>query len=403
MTTEQRQPFTVLCLAGDVKGHRFMVECKRLGCRVLVLTREALANAEWPREVIDDFFCMPSLTNRDHITSAVSYLTRNHRIDRIVPMDDFDVEIAATLREHLRIPGMGETTSRYFRDKLAMRMAIVENELRSPKFAPILSRESISNFLSSVPPPWLLKPRSQAGAAGIKKISNADEIWSMLDNMGDEQSHYILEEFLPGEIYHVDAITTGYNVLFAEVSRYVQPPLETIQTGGVFSTRIIHREHPDVQNLKELNAHILRILGFRQGITHTEFIKNQADGAFYFLETAARVGGAYIADVIEAATGINLWVEWARIETVDDPNKYLAPKTGNKYAGILLCLARQEWPDTSAYNDPEVVFRVHKKYHAGLIVASDNPKKVEQLIKAYMPRFERDFLAAGPQPEKIER
>jgi biotin carboxylase len=402
-TIESDQPFTVLCLAGDVKGHRFMRECKHLGCRVLVLTRESLRGEEWPGDAVDDFFYMPSLTNKEHVINAVSYLARSHRIDRILPMDDFDVEIAAALREHLRIPGMGETTSRYFRDKLAMRMAMVENKLESPVFIPVLNRDAISKFLSSVSPPWLLKPRSQAGAAGIKKISTTEEIWSKLEKLGDEQSHHILEEFIPGAIYHLDSISTGHNVLFSRVSKYVQPPLETMQKGGIFSTRIINRNDPDVEIMQKLNSRILKILNFKQGITHTEFIKSQADGKFYFLETAARVGGAYIADMIEAATGINLWAEWARIETLDDAVKYRLPETRDNYAGIVLCLARQEWPDTSEYTDPEVVFRIKKKYHAGLIVCSDSAERVDHLLQKFIPRFVSDFLASGPQPEKIER
>jgi len=36
---------------------------------------------------------------------------------RVVTLEDFDVEKVAALREHLRIPEMGDTTTRYFRDK----------------------------------------------------------------------------------------------------------------------------------------------------------------------------------------------------------------------------------------------------------------------------------------------
>ena len=55
-------------------------------------------------------------------------------------------------------------------------------------------------------------------------------------------------------------------------------------------------------------------MGFVRGVTHAEFLRADSDGKFYFIEVAARVGGAFISDVIEAATGINLWREWARLE-----------------------------------------------------------------------------------------
>src|SRR5213076_1146146 len=88
-----------------------------------------------------------------------------------------------------------------------------------------------------------------------------------------------------------------------------------------------------------------------------------ATGKIYFLEIAARVGGAYIADVIEAATGVNLWREWARLEVGAGKQPYQLPPARRDYAGVILSLARQEHPDTSAYNDDEIACRVGKFHH----------------------------------------
>lgn len=395
---------TVLVLAGDVKGQRLITECKREGCRVFVLTRQALKDSpEWPAADVDEFYYMPSLTKKDEVINAVSYLARTETIDRIVPLDDFDVEIASALREHLRIPGMGDTTARNFRDKLAMRMVTSEAGILSPAFVPILNHEAIRQYTQQVPSPWVLKPRSQAGAAGIKKIHNAEELWHHLNHMGDEQSHYVLERFVPGDIFHVDAITINDEVKFVEVSRYGRPPLDIIQHGGIFMTSIQKRNSLDALALKELNAQVLKALHFRRGVTHTEFIKSHADGKFYFLETAARVGGAYIAEVIEHGTGINLWTEWAKIEIAGEKAPYRLPERKEDYAGILLCLAKQEWPDMSGFNDPEVALKIHKKNHAGLILASPDAAKVQALLENYSWRFSQEFLAAAPQYERIER
>ncbi|MBK8564372.1 MAG: ATP-grasp domain-containing protein [Saprospiraceae bacterium] len=395
---------TVLILAGDVKGQRLITECKREGCRVFVLTRHALKDDDgWPKEDVDEFYYMPSLTRREEVINAVSYLARTEVIDRIIPLDDFDVEIASALREHLRVPGMGDTTARNFRDKLAMRMVTAEAGILGPEFVPILNHRAIHEYTQQVPGPWVLKPRSQAGAAGIKKIYSAEELWQKLNQMGDEQSQYLLERFVPGEIYHVDAITINSEVKFVEVSKYGKPPLEIIQGGGIFMTSVQNRRSLDVLQLQELNKKVLSALHFRRGVTHTEFIKSHADGKFYFLETAARVGGAYIADVIEHATDLNLWSEWAKIEIAGEKLPYKVPKFKTNYAGILLCLAKQEWPDMSGFDASEVVYKIHKKNHAGLIVASDDADRVQALMNEYSVRFANDFLAAAPQYEKIDR
>jgi biotin carboxylase len=137
-----------------------------------------------------------------------------------------------------------------------------------------------------------------------------------------------------------------------------------------------------------------------RGVTHAEFLRSHADGKFYFIEVAARVGGAYISDVIETATGINLWREWARLEVGAGNQPYQLPSPRSDYAGVILSLARQEHPDTSAYVDPEITHRVRKYHHAGFILKSQRPERIQQLLDSYTSRFHSDFVATQPVPDK---
>ena len=395
----ENRALTVLCLASYEKGQEFMRECKRLGCRVLLVTQAELRDADWPRESVDEFFYMPEEFELDPLIRSVSYIARTQRIDRIVPLDDFDVETAAALREHLRIPGMGDTTARYFRDKLAMRVKARTAGILVPEFIHALNHEGLQEFAAGVPPPWVLKPRSEASAVGIKKIESADELWPLIEELGDRQSFYLLEQFVPGDIFHVDSIVSEREVVFTEVSKYGKPPMEVSHGGGVFLTRTISRRSADAQALDSLNHELIRTLGLVRGVTHTEFIKG-GDGRFYFLETAARVGGANIAEVVEAATGINLWREWAHIEVAGEQSQYEVPPRRDDYAGIVISLARQEWPDTSDYDDEEIVFRLKKRHHVGLLVASHDSGRVEWLLQEYAHRLLRDFSATLPSPDK---
>ena len=106
---------TILCMASYFKGGAFLEECKRLGCHTILITSQDLEHEAWPRHAIDEFFVMPfvNLFKQPDITYAVSYLARTRQINRIIALDDFDVETVADLREHLRIPGMGGSTSRW--------------------------------------------------------------------------------------------------------------------------------------------------------------------------------------------------------------------------------------------------------------------------------------------------
>jgi len=397
--TDQR-PITILCLASEYKGVPFIEECARQGARVILMTAEKYGGEPWPWEAIYRHYNMPDLHTQPNITNAVSYLARENDIDRIVALDDYDVATAAALREHLRVPGIGETQARYFRDKLGMRGQAASHGIRVPAFTPVFNYDRLRDYMATVTPPWVLKPRFEAGAVGIRKLHDSEGVWRALDELGDQQSFYLLEQFVPGDVYHVDALLWGGEVVFAVSSRYGAPPLSVTQGGGIFNTRLLPRDSEEFRETTSLSADIFRAFGLKQGVTHTEFIRAHHDGQFYFLETAARVGGAHIDRMVEAATGIALWQEAARIElAVERGDAYELPEHRDEYAGLIICLAREQWPDLSAYNEPEIVWRVPREYHAGLLVASDDPQRVSQLLDQYNERFVRDFLMHTPNKQ----
>ncbi len=396
-------PMTIVCLASYFKGTEFLQECRRQGCRVLLVTSHSLEHDAWPRESVDEFFYVPDVDKVwkiNDVLLGLSHVAKTEVIDAIVALDEFDVETAAILREHLRVPGMGQTSARYFRDKLAMRTRAAAEGLPIPAFIHVLNHRKLNEFMERIAPPWVLKPRSIAGSIGVKKLHSPGEFWDAANALGDQQSFYLLEQYIAGEIYHVDAITYERQVLFSVASKYGRPPMEVSQSGDVFTTRTLAPGSGEERELSALNEQVLKALGMLRGVSHSEFIRGH-DGRLYFLETAARVGGAHISELVEAATGINLWAEWAKVEIAGGRMPYTVTPLRNDYAGLLISLARQEWPDTSAYNDPEIVWRMNDKpHHAGLIVRSQDPKRIEQLVREYAQRFHQDFFAYAPPRDR---
>src|SRR5262245_9923290 len=210
----------ILCLSSFFKGNDFLDQCKREGAHVVLLTVESLLGKPWVRESIDEVYALPSFNDRKAVVNAVCYLARTRDFSRIAPLDDYDVELVAHLREHLRIPGMGETTARYFRDKLAMRARAQDRGIDVPEFVHVLNHDRIRRYCRSVPPPWLLKPRSEASSVGIRKLAREEDVWPIIDELGDAQSNYLIERMIPGDVYHVDAIVSEREVVFAEVHKY---------------------------------------------------------------------------------------------------------------------------------------------------------------------------------------
>jgi carbamoylphosphate synthase large subunit len=394
---------TFLCLSSYFKGNRFLERCKAEGHSVYLLTIESALREPWARQACDDVFAVKTFHDIRALVNSVAYLMRSRKIDRIVALDDFDIEIAAHLREHFRMTdtGHGESTARFFRDKLAMRTRARELGIRIPDFCPIINHEAVRDFLARVPGPWLIKPRSEASAAGIRKVHTADEVWRRIDQLGDDQSFNLIEQMVPGDLFHVDSLSADNSVVFAEVNAYWRPLLDVYQGGGIYATRTFPRHRPEVAALRAANAAVVEGFGLGWGASHTEFMKAHADGEIYFIETSARVGGANTAEMVEHATGINPWSEWARLECCRGTNAYTLPELKARYAGVIISLARQEEPDTTAFDDAEIVHRLDMKHHVGFVLAADTPERIEQLLSSYMERIARDYHAVLPAADKV--
>ena len=396
---------TVLCISFYFKGEEFLTSCKQDGNTVYLLTNKKLENKPWPRDAIDEFFYMENdsndPTNIDNIIKGVAWLMRERKIDAIIALDDFDVEKAAAIREEFRIPGMGQTTARYYRDKLSMRKRAEDDGISVPAYTPLFNNEEINYFADNIPAPWVLKPRSEASAAGIKKIYDKQSLWQHIDNYGDKRHHFLVEQFKPGDVYHVDAISFGGKMQFYCASRYLSTPFDVAHGAGIFRSVTCDPFSKDFAQLGSLTNDVMKAFHMRHSASHTEFIKSHEDGRFYFLETSSRVGGAHLAKMVEAATGINLWAEWAKIESAAAKGEnYLPPRAKEGYAGILISLARQEHPDYSPFNAPEIVWKMSERHHVGMVVKSDNAERVIQLLDEYAEVVQRDYHASAPMGDK---
>jgi carbamoylphosphate synthase large subunit len=404
---DSTKPMNIICFATFFKGGDFMRECKTRGAKVTLVTKEKMLHEDWPRDVLDEVFALPNDAPVELFLDLVAHIAKTSKPERIVALEEFDVVVAALAREHLCLSGMSSSIAKTFRDKYAMAVKARDAGLTVPEFVPAINNDEIGAYLNRVPPPWVIKPRSDVSAIGIRNLENADDVWQTIEELNQREvlreraSYHVLARFIPGEVFHVDSLVREGRIMFAGVNKYGRPPLQVAHGGGAYISQTIPHNSPDKRKLLEINRRLIKAMQMETGATHAEFIRSDADGDFYFLEIAARVGGAYIADVLEAASGINLWREWAKMEIAESKSKpKLKPR--KEHAGIILSLARQEWPDTSGYDDAEVVYRAKKKHHAGLIVRSKSHERVTELLNDYSERFQNDFIAVLPPLERPE-
>ena len=388
-----------LCLSCEFKGDEFIARAADLGHRVYLITSEAHKDDPWSYDKISETFYMPEKDGRkwdvEILRDGIAHLMRKVKIDRIIALDDYDVQKVAFLREEFRMPGMGQTTARHFFDKLAMRMKASEAGLPVPGFSSLFNDDDIRHFLANSRGPWFVKPRSDAGAIGIRKVEKADDFWPLSDELAENRYRYLIEEYTPGDVYHVDSLSFNGECLFTRSSMYLTPPFNVAHGGGIFRSCTLDVNDEMAKRLQKLNSDVLDAFGMLHGASHSEFIVSE--GKIYFLETSARVGGANLSVMVDHATGVNLWTEWANIEhAVLTNSSYSAPDAATDSAGIIASLSRHEWTDYAPYTEPEIVWRLNKKHHIGFIFKHGDRTQVIQMLDKYAGIIVEEYHAAVP-------
>lgn len=398
----------IVCIASEFKGNDFFEECQEAGWRVTLVTREDLLDEPWIWTSLNGVKTVQRHATPDDYIRAITNIAGSDPIDRVVGIDEFDVLPAARAREHLQIEGLSSSAALRFRDKLRMRNVAAHAKIPCPEFVGVFNTDEINEFLERVPAPWIIKPRTEVNAFGIRKCETKDQVWQTLSELDarntwrDHPSQFLIERFIKGTVYHVDSVVEKGKIVASGVSAYGKPPMTVSHDGGVFTTSILSYKSKNRKELEELNKKLLKAFEYERGIAHAEFLQSDETGEIFLLEVAARVGGAYIANVLEHAAGFSLWREWAKLEIADKDHPYKAPKVRKDYAGITLALSKDEKPDTSHYTDSEIVYRVSKPKHVGLIFFSEKHDRVAELLDTYSQRIVNDFLAIAPTKERYD-
>ncbi len=301
-------------MAVSYTGHRFLEEVANLGYRVLLLTIDEHRNAGWPLDAIGEVHSMPAGMSLQQITNTITYLARSRKFARIVALDRFNVEIAAALREHLRIPGMGVTTARYFSDRAAARIKAAHMGIEVPACMLVANYDELRHFMQAVPAPWLLTPRSASCGIDSQQLCEPEQVWRALDALGDHQSGFLLEQSIEADRIYVDSLTADGKVLFSAVSPNRAGSSEGAEASELLPPGKKSTTTAEIEQLRRANTALLSSMRMARGVTHTEFLRSRSTGEFYFMETAANVDDRCVAAMMQETHELNLWREWARLE-----------------------------------------------------------------------------------------
>ncbi len=395
------------CIATFFKGEDFLIECKNQGNYVVLLTDERHKDENWPHDSIDEIYYLKADEEGNHnfenMAKGFAYFFRKKVVDVIIALDDFDVEKAAYLREEFRVSGMGQTTYRYFRDKLAMRYKAQSENILVPGFTHLFNDDVINTFIREYPGPWLIKPRAEASSLGIQKVYNSEEFWNKVHELGDIRYNYLAEQFFEGDVFHVDTLTYQGQIVFKCISKYLETPFEIAHQGGLFRSKTLHPKSADAKVLGDITQDLMKAYGMQASASHSEWIKSKDDNEFYLIETSSRVGGAHLADMIEVCTGINLWKEWAKLESsIVKSELYSPPKTKFTPSCIIISLIKDYVPDMTPFTDQGILWTLDRPHHIGMVLSNQDEEKLMELVGRYTEIIANDYNAFAPAKDKPE-
>lgn len=283
--------------------HRFL---DRDSCRLACVTT-ADGAAVLEREAVHELAVVPDLDLDTILPVATGMAARLGGFAGVVGISEYDLVTAARLREHFGTGGYDLDTVHRFKDKIVMKSAVASAGLRVPRFLPLAPSIGAEMVVDAVGLPAILKPRSGAAAAGVELVRDIGGLRELM-TVVDVASHEC-EEYVEGEILHVDGIRRASGFHFVSVSAYVNNCLDF--TDGVPLGSVLLDAGPRHDRVVAFAAACLDALRLADGPFHLELIERPT-GELVFLEIGLRPGGGEITYVHDEMFGVDLVGEAVR-------------------------------------------------------------------------------------------
>ncbi|MEU8780491.1 ATP-dependent carboxylate-amine ligase [Streptomyces sp. NPDC048637] len=234
-------------------------------------------------------------------------LAREHAVTAVFARAEADVVRAAQLRDLLDLPGQRTASALAFRDKVVMKHHLVGGPVEIPAYRPLDSAYTALEFVAEHGYPVVIKPLSESGSLGAAIIRDEVELDAYLARPWRGASE--IEVFVPGQMYHVDGLVVGGEVVFAHPFRYLNDCLSFRANDWVANLPLTPQDPVHDRLLKAARA----VLAELPTPPHTAFHAElwiTPDDRTVFCEIASRTGGGMISAMVRHSFGIDLDKEW---------------------------------------------------------------------------------------------
>ena len=260
---------------------------------------------------INQFIYFEKYNDDEELENLVIKLHQQEKFDLLIALSEKDILRVAKLRELLGIQGQNYFSALLYRDKYIMKQFAKIIGLNVPEFSTFSEPCELMEKVSKIGFPILIKPLSKSGSEGVQVLKNKEEYDDYLEKKSLWGENYDVEQFILGDMYHVDGIVENNKLKFVSVSKYWNnlgkstTLMESTQNTTItFADFTINKSDWEFLLLKGETKKFVEKSNFNNGTIHAEFIISEKDKTPYFIEIASRTGGLMISDTIEKKYGI---------------------------------------------------------------------------------------------------
>jgi hypothetical protein len=249
--------------------------------------------------------------------AARSLAARFGAPDRVLALNEGDLDTSALLRADLGCPGLSPDGLARFRDKLTMVETVAAAGISVPAFADAPDAEAVARFGEANGWPVVVKPRRGTASRGVLRLDSPADLPLLLSLPREPR---LVETFCGDPIYHLDGLWTGTQLGPWRASRYINTCVGFTSGDALGSVEL-----DDPGRLGPLGAFAAAVAGALSDdpwVFHLEVFMG-LDGAgpprMTFLETGYRAGGAEIPFIWREVHGMDLMAAAAAVQLGQDP------------------------------------------------------------------------------------
>jgi hypothetical protein len=230
-------------------------------------------------------------------------LHEQYKYHTILANGERDLVRAGKLRDLLKLKGQSGASALAFRDKTIMKTYAGEAGIAVPRFRKITDTFDIISFVQENGFPVVIKPVDGSGSENTAVVRSRDELEAFLQ--GGVGPGLEIEQFIPGDMYHVDGLVIDGEVVFIYPSILVNGCL-SFQSNKAGGSHLLSEDNPLFTRLVSFTRQVLNALPTPANTAFHAEIFHTSEEELVLCEIASRTGGAKIMDNITHAFGINM-------------------------------------------------------------------------------------------------